>query len=259
MSVKINTVVLRCPAITLSATAGRTRRGLRVPTHVGVIPDGNRRWAQARGLPKSAGYDQGIEPAKRFYEVVWDLGIREVSSYVFTKENMHRPKEQIAAFKAAFVSFLDWVRAQDVSVLLVGDTRSPSFPAGLEHLAVPEEDRDAKRRLNLLVNYSWKWDVAEAARQDGAAAGGDPLGRIGSRHVSRIDLVVRWGGTEPALRFPTPPVGLRGPLRRGRDVAGLRGRALLRRAAMVQRSGRHPGRLGARSGLTPPVRVARAP
>lgn len=180
--------------MTLSATAERTRRGLRLPTHVGVIPDGNRRWAQARGLPKSAGYDQGIEPAKRFYDVVWDLGIQEVSSYVFTKENMHRPREQIAAFKAAFVSFLDWVREKDVSVLLVGDTRSPSFPAGLEHLAVPEEDRDAKRRLNLLVNYSWKWDVAEAARGAGAGAGGDPLGRIGSRHVSRIDLVVRWGG-----------------------------------------------------------------
>jgi undecaprenyl diphosphate synthase len=174
----------------------RSPRGLRIPTHVGVIPDGNRRWAQARGLPRSAGYEHGIEPAKRFYDVVWDLGIQEVSSYVFTKENMHRPKDQIAAFKAAFVSFLDWVREKDVSVLLVGDTRSASFPSGLEHLAVPEEERDTKRRLNLLVNYSWKWDVAEAARAqaDGGRTVGDPLNRIGSRHVSRIDLVVRWGG-----------------------------------------------------------------
>ena len=165
-----------------------------MPAHVGVIPDGNRRWAEARGLPKSAGYDRGIEPAKRFYDVVWDLGVQEVSSYVFTKENMHRPKEQVAAFTAAFVSFLDWIREKDVSVLLVGDTRSPAFPAGLEQLAVPEKDRDERRRLNLLVNYSWKWDVAEAVRQGGTGPGRDALGLIGSRHVSRIDLVVRWGG-----------------------------------------------------------------
>jgi undecaprenyl diphosphate synthase len=166
----------------------------RIPTHVGVIPDGNRRWAVARGLPKSAGYEQGIEPAKRFYDVVWDLGIQEVSSYVFTKENMHRPADQIVAFKAAFAAFIDWVRDQDVSVLLVGDTKSAAFPAEFAHLAVPEEDRLSKRRLNLLVNYSWKWDVAESARAIAVGTQGDPLDHVGSRHVSRIDLVVRWGG-----------------------------------------------------------------
>lgn len=168
-------------------------RVTRVPNHVGVIPDGNRRWAMARNLPKSAGYEHGIEPAKRFFDVVWDLGIQEVSSYIFTKENTHRPKDQVEAFKAAFVMFLDWVEKQDVSVLLVGDTGSSVFPEGLEHLTVPEEDRQKKRRLNLLVSYSWKWDVAEAARASAAGNGGDPMDLIGSRHVSRIDLVVRWG------------------------------------------------------------------
>lgn len=165
----------------------------RIPSHVGVIPDGNRRWAVARGLPKSAGYEQGIEPAKRFYDVVWDLGVQEVSSYVFTKENMHRPRDQIVAFKAAFAAFIDWIRDKDVSVLLVGDTKSTSFPAEFAHLAVPDEGRSSKRRLNLLVNYSWKWDVAEAARAIAAGKQADPLDHVGSRHVSRIDLVVRWG------------------------------------------------------------------
>lgn len=180
--------------MTLSAISVRPSKAIRIPAHVGVIPDGNRRWAQARGLPKSAGYEHGIEPAKRFYDVVWDLGIQEVSSYVFTKENMHRPRDQIVAFKAAFAAFIDWVQDQDVSVLLVGDTGSPSFPAEFSHLAAPGEDRSSKRRLNLLVNYSWTWDVAEAARAIAAKKSGDPLEYVGSRHVSRIDLVVRWGG-----------------------------------------------------------------
>ncbi len=180
----------------LSAAGDATPpRIARIPAHVGIIPDGNRRWAQARGLPRSAGYEHGIEPAQRLFDVVWDLGIQEVSSYIFTKENTHRPKEQVEAFKAAFLTFLDWVEERDVSLLLVGDTRSTVFPRGLEHLAVPEEGREKRRRLNLLVSYSWKWDVAEAVRAQAHASGAfrDPMDLIGSRHVSRIDLVVRWG------------------------------------------------------------------
>ncbi len=180
--------------MTLSAGAARSSRASRIPAHVGIIPDGNRRWAQARGLPKSAGYDHGIEPARRLNEFIWDLGVQEVSAYVFTKENLHRPRDQVAAFRAAFAAFLGWARDQDISVLLVGDTRSPSFPAEFARLAVPDHDRASRRRLNLLVNYSWTWDVGEAARAIAAGKAGDPLDHVGSRHVARIDLVVRWGG-----------------------------------------------------------------
>ena len=182
--------------MTLTAKAISPPELKRIPAHVGVIPDGNRRWATARGLPKSAGYAHGIEPAKRLFDVVWDLGIEEVSTYIFTQENTHRPKDQIEAFKGAFIRFLDWVEERDVSLLIVGDTSSSIFPKGLERLTEPEEGRAGRRRLNLLVNYSWKWDVAEVARAQSRAAGrgGNPLDLIGSRHVSRIDLIVRWGG-----------------------------------------------------------------
>ncbi len=178
----------------LTATTVPPSRALRIPAHLGIIPDGNRRWAVARGLPKSAGYDHGIEPGKQLFDVVWDLGIREVSTYIFTKENTHRPRNQVEAFKASFVKFIDWVENQDVSILLVGDTSSTVFPEGLEHLTVPAEGRARRRRLNLLVSYSWKWDVGEAVRAHAAGMGSDPLHLIGSRHVSRIDLIIRWGG-----------------------------------------------------------------
>ena len=168
----------------------------RVPAHLGIIPDGNRRWAVARGLPKSDGYKHGIEPAKRMFEAVWDLGIQEVSTYIFTQENTHRPREQIEAFKEAFFKFLDWVRGRDVALLVVGDTASSMFPEELAPLTVPSEDRERRRRLNLLVNYSWKWDVGEAIRGADGPKGArrEALDSIGSRHVSRIDLIARWGG-----------------------------------------------------------------
>ncbi|HZK30161.1 MAG TPA: undecaprenyl diphosphate synthase family protein [Methanoregula sp.] len=163
---------------------------------MGIIPDGNRRWAVARGLPKSAGYEYGIEPAKRFFKIVWDLGIKEVSTYIFTKENTHRPREQVEAFKKAFITSLDWVEGQDVSLLIVGDTSSTMFPKGIEHFTEPDNDRSERRRLNLLVSYNWKWDVGEVIRTPAqtTSRGDELLSLVGSRHVSNIDLIVRWGG-----------------------------------------------------------------
>ena len=166
----------------------------RVPAHLGIIPDGNRRWATARGLPKAEGYWHGIEPAKRMFDAVWDVGIQEVSTYIFTQENTRRPREQIEAFKGAFLKFLDWVKGRDVSLLVVGDTASSMFPRELEPLTVPAGDRASRRRLNLLVNYNWRWDIGEVGRGPDGRGRREALDSIRSRHVSRIDLIVRWGG-----------------------------------------------------------------
>jgi undecaprenyl diphosphate synthase len=167
----------------------------RIPRHIGIIPDGNRRWALAKGFPKEMGYEGGIEPAKRIFDEVWDLGIEEVSVYIFTKENAKRPARQVNAFKEAFFEYLTWVREKDISILVVGDKDSPVFPKELHPLTIPDGDRDNKRKLNFLVNYNWKWDLSMAMKGNG---GPNPKGRelmdsIGSRHVSRIDLVIRWG------------------------------------------------------------------
>ncbi len=76
-------------------------------------------------------------------------------------------------------------------MLLVGDTNSTVFPDGLGYLTLPGEGRARRRRLNLLVSYSWKWETGEAVRAHATVMGSDPLDLIGSRHVSRIDLIIR--------------------------------------------------------------------
>ena len=55
-----------------------------LPSHAGFIPDGNRRWAARRGLPKHSGYHAGLEPRLALYEMYKDRGIPEVSVYGFT-------------------------------------------------------------------------------------------------------------------------------------------------------------------------------
>lgn len=75
----------------------------RMPKHIGVIPDGNRRWAVGRGLPKKDGYNHGIDPGLDLYEACLKLGVEEMTFYGFTMDNVKRPSLQTKAFQKACV------------------------------------------------------------------------------------------------------------------------------------------------------------
>ena len=151
-----------------------------LPRHIGFIPDGNRRWALGREMPKEAGYAHGISPGLSLFEECRRLGIEEVSVYGFTQDNTRRPTVQTERFRDACVEFALEIARRGAALLVVGDERSSQFPAEL---------RPFRRRLgtgikvNFLVNYGWEWDL------DGLRDGG-----LRSADVSRLDLVVRWGG-----------------------------------------------------------------
>lgn len=76
----------------------------RFPKHIGIIPDGNRRWAQAKGLRKEDGYMHGLTAGVRMLRSAADRGIRELTYYGFTVDNCKRPKEQVMAFSRACVA-----------------------------------------------------------------------------------------------------------------------------------------------------------
>lgn len=166
----------------------------RVPRHIGFIPDGNRRWAVARGLPKRAGYSAGIEPGLRLIALCRELGVEEISAYGFTKENVRRPSDQVACFRDACAEFGLAALDAGVALLAVGDTRTELFPEALRPFSEARSPGDI--RFNLLVNYGWEWDLAQACGATRRSGRGRPalLGALGSHGVSRVDLVVRWGG-----------------------------------------------------------------
>lgn len=167
--------------------------GLRIPRHVGLIPDGNRRWAERQGLPRHAGYSAGIAPGIELVAHCRRLGVEELSIYGFTTENTHRPGDQVAAFRRACVEFSERVLAGGAALLVIGDSASRVFPGELKALALRRSAGDL--RVNMLVNYGWQWDLrAKVAPSEAATRRVDPFPGIGSRGASRIDLVVRWGG-----------------------------------------------------------------
>ena len=70
----------------------------RIPKHIGIIPDGNRRWAKGNGLQKQDGYAYGLKPGLKLLRLAQKYGIQEITYYGFTTDNCKRPKEQVRAF-----------------------------------------------------------------------------------------------------------------------------------------------------------------
>ena len=126
------------------------------PVHIGIIPDGNRRWAVAHGLSKADGYHYGLEPGLRLLQQAKVYGIQELTYYGFTVDNCKRPHDQFAAFQKACVEAVQFLTTEGAGGI----------------------------KLNFLVNYGWKWDLSHIL-QDGLPYSSD---------ISRIDMVVRWGG-----------------------------------------------------------------
>ncbi len=177
----------------------------RLPRHIGIIPDGNRRWAIDRGMDKEEGYDFGMEKGKDLFQVLYDLGVDEVTVYAFTKDNTKRKSHITIAYTRAVVDFVQWVRSKNVSVLAVGDDKSDLFPDELKYHIEPRPDRGIKQKINFLVNYSWQWDIAQAAEHYRRQYTGIPFDyrdHAPSRHISRIDLLIRWGGQNRLSGFP---------------------------------------------------------
>lgn len=154
----------------------------RIPRHIGIIPDGNRRWAKENGLRKQDGYNHGLLPGLKLLRLAKKYGVEELTYYGFTVDNCKRPKEQVKAFSEACVKAVEKIKGEDVEIRVIGNTKSSCFPKELLPYTDKEQEKKdtmGKMKVNFLINYGWEWDM----KNDWA-----------SRNVSRIDMIIRWGG-----------------------------------------------------------------
>jgi undecaprenyl diphosphate synthase len=165
----------------------------RIPRHIGIIPDGNRRWAVERGLSKEAGYNAGLAPGLALFRLAKKEGIKELTFYGFTQDNTKRPKEQVKAFRSSCVDALRLISDEDASLLIMGNSKSPIFPKEF----LPYTKRTAlgsgSIKLNFLVNYGWQWDLSGAMEEPNGGRE-NFTEKIHSSDISRLDLIIRWGG-----------------------------------------------------------------
>lgn len=165
---------------------------MRIPKHIGVIPDGNRRWAVNKGMTKEKGYENGLQPGLELYKNCKKLGINEITFYGFTVDNTKRPSIQRISFTDACINAVKLLSKEDAELLVLGDTSSKMFPKELTDFSKRKKFGNGGIKVNFLVNYSWEWDLGFKNNN---------IGSLHSNDVSRIDLIIRWGGRQRLSGF----------------------------------------------------------
>lgn len=165
---------------------------MRIPRHIGIIPDGNRRWATNNGMEKQQGYQYGLNPGLQVLHLARDYGIQEITYYGFTTDNCKRPSQQLEAFSQACVQAVQLISSEPVSLLVIGDHRSDCFPQELKKYTVRQDVNGGGIKVNFLVNYGWEWDLSQmCTHTDNRQA---IQYELMSHDISRMDMIIRWGG-----------------------------------------------------------------
>ncbi len=141
-----------------------------MPEHVGIIMDGNGRWAQKRGLPRSAGHSAGANNFRKIIRYCSDIGIKYLTMYAFSTENWKRPKDEVGALMKLFKQYLEEALRdfQDDSIKLrfIGDTTA--FSDDIQELMKEAVEGSANRDgmvLNLAMNYGGRDELVMAAKK----------------------------------------------------------------------------------------------
>ncbi|WP_196258283.1 isoprenyl transferase [Pelagibacterium limicola] len=154
------------PAI---ASVETERSNLKIPAHIGVIMDGNGRWAQKRGLSRMEGHKAGVEAVRRAVELSIDYGVDYLTLFAFSSENWRRPPDEIkylfGLLRRFVASDLARLIRQNVRVRIIGDRAS--LESGLRSIIEDVEVKTAANTgLNLLIafNYGAKSEITAAVR-----------------------------------------------------------------------------------------------
>lgn len=143
---------------------------IKLPTHLGIIMDGNGRWAKKRGLPRSAGHKAGGQTFRKITRYCSDIGIKYLTLYAFSTENWNRPKDEVNMlmkyFKEYLTEALSDFRDDSIVVKFLGDMSA--FPEDLRELMMENQSLSASRSgmvLNLAMNYGGRDEIVNAVKK----------------------------------------------------------------------------------------------
>lgn len=141
----------------------------RMPAHVAIIMDGNGRWAQNRGLPRSAGHAAGTEALRDIIRASDDWGVQALSIYAFSTENWARSKEEVNALMSLllkyFASEIDELDEKNVCIRILGDIEGlPEAQREAVKNAMERTKDNTGLKLNIALNYGGHAELIRAAR-----------------------------------------------------------------------------------------------
>lgn len=143
---------------------------IELPKHVGIIMDGNGRWAKKRGLPRSAGHKAGANNFRTITRYCSDIGIKYLTVYAFSTENWKRPSDEVSALMSLFKSYLNEAltdfKVDSIVVKFIGD--KTGFNSELQELIRENEEESANRDgmvLNIAMNYGSRAEITMAVKK----------------------------------------------------------------------------------------------
>lgn len=181
-----------------------------IPVHVGIIMDGNGRWAKSRLLPRSVGHKNGMERMIGLLEHAFDRGVKTITVYALSTENLSRPKEEVDAlfslFRTYFTQYVKKIVERESRLTILGDVTA--LPEDIQKLIADAErvcSRFTERSVNIALNYGARDEIVRAANL--AIAAGKPVTKeefskyLYTRGQSDPDLIIRTGKEKRLSNF----------------------------------------------------------
>lgn len=140
-----------------------------VPAHIGIIMDGNGRWAKKRGLPRSAGHSAGADTFKKIVRYCSKIGVKHLTVYAFSTENWRRPAAEVTFLMGLFEQYLNDAlkdfEQRNIRVVFLGD--KSAFSPNLQRLIADIEQVSQSKTgmvLNVAMNYGGRSEIIRAAK-----------------------------------------------------------------------------------------------
>ena len=180
----------------------------RLPAHVGIIMDGNGRWARKRALPRFFGHRQGVAALKKAVRFASDRGIETLTVYAFSTENWRRPRDEVDflldLMHKTFVQEIDELHSEGVRIVLIGDrTNLTADILDVWRSAEQRTQNNGGLTLNVAFNYGGRQELVQAARGLAARAAAGELDPAQITEMTIAEHLYTKGSPDPDLIIRT--------------------------------------------------------
>ena len=185
----------------------------RLPKHIGVIMDGNGRWAKKRHLPRSAGHSAGAETLKKIVKECNKIGVKYITVYAFSTENWKRPKEEVDFLMQLLLSYLrdaeKTLAGENVVIKAIGSRKELSNEIQEQIIKTEEFTKNNTGIvMNIALNYGGREELIHAVKgliKDGvdpdSISEEDISSRLYTAGQPDIDLLIRTSGEQRLSNF----------------------------------------------------------
>lgn len=139
----------------------------KIPNHVAIILDGNGRWAQKRGMPRTSGHAKGAKVLEKVAKYVFEEGIKYLSVFVFSTENFNRSKQEVDFLMNLFLEMFSknkW-KSQNVKVIFSGKKEPLPTAVLLAMDKLQNETKNNEYVLNICINYGGRSEIVDAVKK----------------------------------------------------------------------------------------------